>query len=104
MVAFWRELRCRSPAGSALGAAMPMPAVPAEAPATGNGAAAAPPLADAEAWLPALAPLDGGSAAAGSPADAPRLVPPTPVAAVWEPVEGCQAQRAATYDACFQGF
>jgi len=106
---------------------MPMPNVPpAAAAAAGDGASAAgvdAPASSPRAWLQMLAPLpaadlpgsgggSGGSGGSGATAAkqqqqpaAPALVPPQHVSVVWEPVErGGKAQRAPSYDACFQGF
>ncbi|GBF93433.1 hypothetical protein Rsub_06566 [Raphidocelis subcapitata] len=110
MVAFWRDLLCRTPPEGQLGAAMAMPPVPQQPrPGSGaiggDGAGGAGP-ADGASWLSALAPLpdgwDGGGGAAA--ASAAKPVAPVAVPAVWEPVDEAGSRAAPSYDACFQGF
>lgn len=87
MMAFWRDLKCRTQPGQGVGACMPMPD----------------PAAVAEeqwVWQRELRPLE----VVGSSAAATAVQELQHVSAVWQAVEGGRSTAGAAYQLCWQGF
>ncbi|KAF6257420.1 hypothetical protein COO60DRAFT_1227496 [Scenedesmus sp. NREL 46B-D3] len=87
MMAFWKELKCRTPPGTGVGACMHMPPASADS-------------SSSQEWPRALAARPGGWGSC-LPVPVQGVVP---VSTVWQPVSSKEAAGAASYDVCYQGF